>query len=172
MAPLIALVGSFLVARSLGALGVRPLRSPFLALRFAVGAMFLLTASAHFNAYRPDLVRMVPPGFQDPELMVTLTGIAEIAGAVGLLVPRLAPFAAAGLTLLLLALFPANLHAAREGLTVGGRPAMAILPRALLQLAFLAAVLVAGFGGRGRREARRGVRGAPGADLGARSGHV
>ncbi len=172
MAPLIALVGSFLVLRSLGALGARSLRSPVLALRLAVAAMFLLTASAHFDAHRQDLVRMVPPGFPDPGLLVTLTGLAEIAGAVGLLVPRLAPFAAAGLALLLLALFPANVHAAREGLAIGGRPVMAILPRALVQVVFLAAVVAAGFGGRSRGAPRRAARGEPAAGDAARRSHV
>lgn len=173
MAPLMALVGCFLALRALGALGVRPLASSLLSLRLALAAMFLLTASAHFGAMRPDLVRMVPPGFPEPELWVTLTGLAEIAGAAGLLVPRLRPFAAAGLALLLLALFPANVHAAREGLAIGGRPAMALLPRALLQVVFLAAVLAAGFGGR-RRGAPAGgaARGELAAGDAARRSHV
>jgi uncharacterized membrane protein len=33
----------------------------------------------------------VPSQFPNPELLVTLTGIAEIAGAVGLMIPRLVP---------------------------------------------------------------------------------
>lgn len=57
--------------------------------------MFLVTASAHWGVRSPDLVRMVPLTFPDAELLVTITGVAEIAGAVGLLVPRLAPWAAA-----------------------------------------------------------------------------
>src|SRR5262249_15318391 len=102
-------------------------------------------ASAHWGRRRPDLVRMVPPRFPRPERMVTLTGIAEIAGAVGLLVPVLAPWAAAGLALLLLAVFPANVHAARPALTIGGRPATPLVARTVLQVVFLAAVLAAGF---------------------------
>ena len=77
--------------------------------------------------------------------MVTLTGLAEIAGALGLLVPRLAPWAAGGLALLLLTVFPANVHAARHALSIGGRPVTPLVTRTLLQVVFLVAVLAAGF---------------------------
>jgi uncharacterized membrane protein len=89
---------------------------------------------------------MVPPFFPRPDLIVTLTGVLEILGAVGLLVPRLAPLSAAGLSLLLLALFPANVHAARAGVTIAGRPATALGPRTLLQLVFLGATLAVALG--------------------------
>ena len=65
----------------------------------------------------------------------------ELAGAAGLLWRRTAPWAAAGLSVLLVAMFPANVYAALEGLTLGGAPAMALLPRTLLQVVFLAATL-------------------------------
>ena len=109
--------------------------------------MFLLTASAHWGRQRADLIAMVPRAFRRPDLMVSATGVLEILGAVGLLIPATAPVAAACLTMLLIALFPANIRAAREGLTIGGRPATALPLRTLLQLAFLVAVLVAGFPG-------------------------
>jgi uncharacterized membrane protein len=60
------------------------------ALRVGLAGMFLLTASAHWGRRRPDLIRMIPSGFPRPELLVTLTGICEILGAIGLLAP---PFA-------------------------------------------------------------------------------
>jgi uncharacterized membrane protein len=153
MAPFIVLVTSFVVLRLLGLFGVAPLASWVASLRGALALMFLLTASAHWGARRPDLVRMVPPGFPDPELLVTLTGVAEILGAIGLLVPSTAPWAAAGLAALLVAIFPANVHAARQALTIGGTPATPLVTRTILQLVFVAAVLAAGFGPRwlGRR---------------------
>jgi uncharacterized membrane protein len=145
MAPLIVLVASFSLFLLLGRLGVRRFADRLTSLRWALAMMFLLTASAHWGDKRADLVAMVPPGLPDAELLVTLTGLAEIAGAGGLLVPRLAPWAAGGLALLLLAVFPANVHAAREGLSIGGQPVMGAVPRALVQVVFLGAVLVAGF---------------------------
>ena len=65
--------------------------------------------------------------------------MAEILGAVGLLIPRLTRITAAALILLLLAVFPANVHAALEQLPFGDGPAMPLLPRTLLQVLFLAA---------------------------------
>jgi uncharacterized membrane protein len=145
MAPLIVLVTSFAFLMAAGRFGVRPLKDWVTSLRWALGLMFLLTASAHFGSRRPDLVQMVPQVFPNPELLVTLTGVAEIAGAIGLVIPRFAPLAAGALALLLVALFPANVHAARAGLTIGGEPVTPLVPRALMQLGFIAALLAAGF---------------------------
>jgi uncharacterized membrane protein len=151
------LVMSLVALRLLGWLGVRALASWVTCLRAGLALMFLVTASAHWGVRRPDLVRMVPPDFPNPEFLVTFTGIAEIAGAAGLLIPRLAPLAAAGLAGLLVAVFPANVHAARHALMIGGREATPLVTRAVLQVVFLIAVLAAGFGSRGlgsRRDAQ------------------
>ena len=148
MAPFIALSSLFLLFAGLGAVGVHALAGWYTPLRFALAGMFFLTASAHWGRRRPDLVRMVPQTFPRPDLIVTLTGVLELSGAVGLLVRSLAPLAAAGLSLLLLAMFPANVRAARAGLTIAGRPATALVPRTLLQLLFLAATLAVVVGGR------------------------
>jgi uncharacterized membrane protein len=141
MAPFITLSGLFLVFLGLGAAGVHAFAEWTTCLRLALAGMFLLTASAHWGKRRPDLVRMVPPALPRPEVLVTLTGLLELLGAIGLLLRPTAPLAAAGLSLLLLALFPANVHAARAGLTIGGRPVTALAPRTLLQLVFLAATV-------------------------------
>jgi len=130
MAPLVLLVVLFLLL-------VVPLGWQT-ALRVSLAGMFLLTASAHWGRRRPDLVRMVPRNLQRPELLVTLTGICEILGAIGLLFAR---WAAIGLTLLLIAVFPANLRATREGLTIGGKPATPLPARSLIQGLFLIATI-------------------------------
>jgi uncharacterized membrane protein len=90
---------------------------------------------------REDLISMVPPALPEPGLLVTITGVLELAGAAGLLWRRTAPWAAAGLAVLLVAMFPANVYAALEGLILDGAPAMALIPRTLLQALFLAATL-------------------------------
>jgi len=107
--------------------------------------MFLFTASAHWGKRRVDLIAMVPPAIPRPDLMVTLTGVLEILGAVGLLIPTTAKAAAACLMVLLIALFPANIRAAREKLTIGGKPATPLLLRTLLQVIFICALILAGF---------------------------
>jgi uncharacterized membrane protein len=69
-----------------------------------------------------------------------------LVAAFALLLPPVAPWAAVGLAVLLLAVFPANVHAARQALTIGGRPATPLVTRTALQIVFLVAVLAAGFG--------------------------
>jgi uncharacterized membrane protein len=145
MAPLLALVVSFLLFLGLGRAGVALFADWQSSLRFALSAMFLLTASAHFTRTREDLVRMVPRRFQRPDLLVKLTGILELAGALGLIIPATAQLASIGLLLLLLAIFPANVHAARAGLTLRGKPVLPLLIRTGLQLLFAVAVAAAGW---------------------------
>jgi uncharacterized membrane protein len=97
---------------------------------------------------------MVPPAMPNPGLLVTITGLLELAGAVGLLLPPTAPWAAGGLTALLVGLFPANVYAALNGITTS--PEDALVPRTLMQLVFLAAtVAVLASYLRGRRLRRR-----------------
>ncbi|WP_431904323.1 DoxX family protein [Micromonospora carbonacea] len=146
MAPLIALVAGFAAARLAGLLGVDALDGWHPALRVGLATLFALTASAHFTARRADLVAMVPPRLPRPELLVTVTGVLELVGAVALLAPATAGWAAAGLGLLLLAMFPANVSAARRGLTLAGRPVTPLVPRTLLQVVFLAATTAILFG--------------------------
>lgn len=141
MAPFIVLVTLFLVLSVLGHFHLPVAFGWWTSLRLALAGMFLLTASAHWGKRRGDLIRMVPPAFPRPDLLVTITGILEILGAVGLMLPRVAPYAALGLSLMLLAIFPANVHAARNRLSIAGSPVPALLPRALLQLVFLAATV-------------------------------
>lgn len=111
------------------------------ALRTALAAMFLLTASAHWGKRRDDLIRMVPEALPRPDLLVTITGICEMLGAIGLFISRVAPVAALGLTLLLIALSPANVRAARQAITFGGRPATPLPVRTVIQIVFLTATI-------------------------------
>ncbi|WP_447008428.1 DoxX family protein [Saccharothrix isguenensis] len=109
------------------------------ALRGGLAAMFSLTAGAHFIGMRDELIAMVPPALPEPGLLVTVTGVLEFAGVVGLLWWRTAPWAAGGLSVLLVAMFPANVYAAEQGIS----PSLddQLLPRTLLQIVFLAATL-------------------------------
>ena len=142
MAPLIVMLAAWLVARSMGATGLwLEADSWSSALRIALAAMLVFTAVSHFHPRtRPDLIRMVPASLPAPALLVTATGVLELIGAIGLLVPRTAPVAAYGLIALLVAMFPANVHAAREGLVIAGRRAMALVWRLPLQLFWIAAL--------------------------------
>ncbi len=55
---------------------------------------------------------MVPPFLPWPSALVSISGVAEIAGGLGLLLPRWRRLAAYGLVLLLIAVFPANIYIA------------------------------------------------------------
>jgi uncharacterized membrane protein len=141
MVPLIVLVVSALLFWLTGRAGVAAFRDLGFVLRAAFGVMFLFTASAHWGKRRPDLIRMVPPALPRPDLLVTFTGVLEILGALGLFVPITARAACISLVLLLLALFPANIHAARHNLAIAGRPVPSLPVRAAIQLVFIATLV-------------------------------
>ncbi|MEU8217529.1 DoxX family membrane protein [Micromonospora taraxaci] len=147
MAPLIALLVGSALARVAGLAGISVLDGWHPALRVGLALMFTLTAVAHFvGRRRADLIAMVPPRLPRPDLLVTLTGVLELIGAIGLLVPVTARIAAAGLALLMLAMFPANVSAARRRLTLAGRPVTPLGQRTALQLVFVAAAVAISFG--------------------------
>ncbi|MFE2285247.1 DoxX family protein [Streptomyces sp. NPDC059443] len=143
MAPLIVLVVGWILARIAGLLGLSALDGWQPALCVALALMFTLTGVGHFTGRRAEMIAMVPPALPRADLLVTVTGLLELAGAVGLLLPATRPWAAIAFTLMLLAMFPANVHAARSGLTLNGKPVMPLVPRTLLQVAFLTVCVLA-----------------------------
>ncbi|MGV9679350.1 DoxX family protein [Nocardia sp. NPDC003482] len=144
MAPLITLVVVTALARLAGWLDlVDWLDSWPHAARIGLAAMFALTASAHFLPPRRDgLIAMVPPRLPAPAALVTFTGVLELAGAAGLLIPPVAPVAAVCLAVLMVVMFPANVRAARAGIGVKTMPLPA---RTLVQVLFIAACVLAAF---------------------------
>ncbi len=139
MEPLIALITATLASRTLGPLLSDRLRDNWLALRVGLAAMFAVTGLAHFVGLRDDLVSMVPPSLPAPEFLVTVTGVMELAGAAALLGGRTHRGAAAGLALLLVAVFPANLHAAASEMTDVQPESLGV--RTALQVVFLSALV-------------------------------
>jgi uncharacterized membrane protein len=142
MAPQIVMIVACVVFRLAGAIGVLDVAASWSgALRLALAVMFTFTASSHFAPRtRADLVRMVPPGMPNPEALVSITGVLEFLGAMGLLVPVLLQASAYALIALLVALFPANIYAARKGLLVAGRQATPLIIRLPLQLFWIGAL--------------------------------
>ena len=114
MAPLITLLAGSIVARIVGWLGVDYVDTWTKAIAIGLAAMFVLTGVAHFvPPLRAALIAIVPPQLPAPGLLVTLTGVLEFLGAAGLVVPATRVAAAGCLLLLMLAMFPANIYAAR-----------------------------------------------------------
>src|SRR5262245_65834106 len=87
MAPFIVLVVSFAGLELLSIFGWLGAPGAAWPLRGALAIMFFVTASAHWGRRRPDLVRMVPARLRNPGRWVTLTGVLEILGAIGLTLP-------------------------------------------------------------------------------------
>jgi len=137
MIVLLVLILSLLVFRGLGALGVLAFATWMDSTRFALAVMFLFASLAHFNKMRHDLARMMPAAFSNPMAMVHFTGVCEILGAMGILIPQTRSLAGLCLCLLLLCILPANIKAARENLILGGRPVTALWLRIPLQVLFL-----------------------------------
>lgn len=137
MAVLVVLIGGILAFRGIGALGVKALASWQAATRYGLALMLLFTARVHFTRMREDLVRMTPSWVPNPGAVVAFTGICEILGAVGLLIPKLQRFAGLALIVLFVCLLPANIHAARAGLTLQGKPVTPLWLRVPMQLVFI-----------------------------------
>lgn len=89
-------------------------------LRLLVALAYLIAGVAHLRA--PGGFLQITPGWVPfPEAVVALTGIAEIAGAVGLMIPRLRYAAGIGLALYALCVWPANINHALNDIAIGGR---------------------------------------------------
>jgi uncharacterized membrane protein len=103
----------------------------------------------------PGFLPIMPAWVPYPALVIQLTGAAEIAGGLGLLIPRLRRAAGIGLALYAVCVFPANLHHALDGVHVPGLPdswwyhgpRLALQP-VLVWLALLAGGVVGGRRGR------------------------
>jgi uncharacterized membrane protein len=79
--------------------------------RALLAALFLITGTLHF-VLTAFFARIVPPQLPNPVLLVQVSGVCELLGAVGLLLPAVRKAAVYGLIALLVAVFPANIYMA------------------------------------------------------------
>lgn len=89
-----------------------------LALRWLLGIVMVVAGVAHMRDPEP-FVRIVPAWLPSPLMMVYVSGVAEIAGGVGLLIPLCRRAAAWGLIALFVAVFPANVNQAMNHIPLG-----------------------------------------------------
>ena len=86
--------------------------------RLTIAPCFVLAGVLHLA--RPDLfMGAMPPGLPMPETIILATGAAEIAGAVGLFVPRTRALAGIMLALYTVCVYPANISHAVHDLGTG-----------------------------------------------------
>lgn len=101
-----------------------------------IALLFGAAGTAHF-VWPTTFARIVPPYLPAPHLLVYVSGAAELAGALGVLVPGLRTYAGWGLLLLLLAVFPANIHMALHPGDFDRIPAWALYLRLPLQFVLM-----------------------------------
>jgi uncharacterized membrane protein len=105
------------------------------ALRMLAAGFFVLAGVNHF-IFPAFYAALVPPWLPAAGVLSAAAGVAEIAGGLGLLVPRLRRAAGWGLIALLIAVFPANVHAALH--PDGSLPPIALYLRLPFQAVFIA----------------------------------
>ena len=112
---------------------------PKVALRGLLAAAMVSIGVAHFTS-ADAFVSIMPPYLPAHLLLVHVSGVAEIGGGVGLLIPRLRRAAGWGLIALYLAVFPANIHMALNDVPLNGvhAPSWALWLRLPLQAVFIA----------------------------------
>ena len=91
-------------------------------MRLLLAAFYFAAGILHLAA-PSGFVRIVPVLLPWPEFIVLVTGLCEIAGAVGLMFPRLRPVAGIGLAAYAVCVYPANINHAVNMIAVGGLPA-------------------------------------------------
>lgn len=90
-------------------------------LLYVMGPMYVVAGMLHFVV--PELyVQIVPPLFPAALALVYLSGLAEIAVGIGVLIPRTRRHAAWATVGLLVAIFPANIYMATQGVVIEGLP--------------------------------------------------
>jgi uncharacterized membrane protein len=90
--------------------------------------------------------------------IIYLSGLFEIAGAIGLLIPQTRRLAGLALVLLLVAQFPANVNAALNGIPLGGEPPTPLWLRTPMQVLFIAMVWWTSISARQEKKASESAR--------------
>jgi uncharacterized membrane protein len=83
-------------------------------------ALAMTTMGVLHFARADAFVQIMPPIFPAPLALVWISGVFEILGGVGVLVPRTRALAGWGLVLLYVAVFPANIYMALEPVAIDG----------------------------------------------------
>jgi len=104
-----------------------------------IAVLFILAGIGHF-VFPKTYLRIMPPQLPYHLELVYLSGIFEILGGVGILIPPLRRWAGYGLIVLLLVVFPANIYMASSDEVVPEVPnwlAIARLPLQFLLIAWI-----------------------------------
>jgi uncharacterized membrane protein len=86
---------------------------------------------------KEDLAKMIPSIFPYPKQIIFVTGLLEILGAIGIILPAVKNLAGVCLIILLIAMFSANFNAAKSKIPLRGKPPTPLWLRLPLQLVFI-----------------------------------
>lgn len=129
----------FLLARR----GLSPFGWMQWVLRVIVALPLLVSGTLHFTG-TAMMATIIPPFFPYRPQLVLLSGVLELAGAVGLLLPAFTRLASSCLASLMVVIFPANVYAA--GRNVGGLHMPSVPMRLAMQILYIVLLLMAGWG--------------------------
>jgi uncharacterized membrane protein len=110
-----------------------------LAPRIGTALLFLGSGIMHFT-HEKFYTAIVPKSLPNPKLLVQVSGVAELAGAAGVMIPGTRKLAGKGLIALLIAVYPANIQMAVNADRYKQFPAWALWARLPLQFAAIALV--------------------------------
>ncbi|MEO0558458.1 MAG: DoxX family protein [Bacteroidota bacterium] len=104
-----------------------------------LAGMFMFAGVMHF--VRPAMFEaIVPPYLPNAKALVLISGVAEILGGIGLLIPATRIWAGIGLILLLIAVFPAHIYMVRQPEVFPQVPVWALWARLPMQGVLIAVV--------------------------------
>jgi uncharacterized membrane protein len=90
-------------------------------MRWVLTVFMTVAGINHFLA-PAAYAKIVPASFPAPFALVYISGVAEVLGGLGLILPATRRLAACGLIALLIAVFPANINMAVNHISLGARP--------------------------------------------------
>lgn len=103
---------------------------------YLMASLYTLAGINHF--IKPGMyIKIIPPAFKNPRLINNLSGAAEIILGILLILPLTTHFAAWGIIMLLIAIFPANLYMFQNKKAGFGLPRWILFVRLPLQIVLI-----------------------------------
>lgn len=90
-------------------------------LRVVLAVCIVVAGVLHFAVPEP-FIKIVPDALPEPRAIVYISGIFEILGGIGLLIPPISRRVAWGIIALFIAVFPANINMAVNNIHLDGVP--------------------------------------------------
>ncbi|CAM3061056.1 DoxX family protein [Flavobacterium frigoris] len=103
---------------------------------YLMAFIYTIAGINHFRSPRM-YQKIIPPYFPNPKLLNILSGCAEIILGIALIIPTLSSYAAWGIIVLLIAVFPTHIYMYQDEKVRMGLPKWILLLRMPLQLVLI-----------------------------------